>query len=331
MENQASARRRFGSREELAHACRSAEGLGDPGVACVAGGAFPRPALVSGRRRRGGRARRLAGPGGRRRSVGRALSGQAQSGLHARPRRDAGEIQSQLQQFLRVQHQQAHRRERAENPSLDGQARRPGREGADGRHRCADQGDGARGAPLSPPLRRGLVDGDPLDRLPAQEAGRVRQAALLGDLRAVRDLPRQEDGAGPALVHALALCRGPDHGGSDERSRLHRHRRLRQAARQGPGRADPAGDAVEIRLQVDQVDREDFVRRQAAGDVLGVARAGRIRLLGQRQSGGAASPLEPGHGKLPQRRTAASDADLQRLRREVASLYKGLEKEPLFM
>ena len=31
----------------------------------------------------------------------------------------------------------------------------------------ADQGDGARGASLSPPLRRGLVDGDPLDRLPA--------------------------------------------------------------------------------------------------------------------------------------------------------------------
>ena len=32
---------------------------------------------------------------------------------------------------------------------------------------CADQGDGARGAPLSPPLRRGLVDGDPVDGLPA--------------------------------------------------------------------------------------------------------------------------------------------------------------------
>ncbi len=47
--------------------------------------------------------------------------------------------------------------------------------------------------------------------------------------------------------------------------------------------------------------------------------------------GRAASALEPGHGDLPQRRTAAPDADLQRLRREVASLYKGLEKEPLFM
>ena len=34
--------------------------------------------------------------------------------------------------------------------------------------------------------------------------------------------------------------------------------RLRQAARQGSGRADPAGDAVEIRLQIRQVDRAHF-------------------------------------------------------------------------
>ena len=87
---------------------------------------------------------------------------------------------------------------------------------------------------------------------------------------------------------------GPDHGGSDERPRLHRHRGLWQAARQGPGRADPAGDAMEIRLQVDQIDRENFVRRQAAGDVLGDARPRGVRLLGQRQSGRAPSALEPG-------------------------------------
>ena len=92
-------------------------------------------------------------------------------------------------------------------------------------------------------------------------------------------------------------------------------RRLRQAARQSPGRADTAGDAMEIRLQVDQVDRQDLVRRQAAGDVLGDARPGRIRLLGQRQPGRAAPALEPGQRDVPQRRTAASDADLQRLRR----------------
>ena len=187
--------------------------------------------------------------------LGRALSGQAQPGLYARPRRHAREVQSQLQQFLRVQHQQARRRERAEDPPVDGEARRHGREGADGRHRYADQDDGARGAALPSPLRRGLVDGDSLDRLPAEEAGRVRQAAVVGEVRPVRDLPRQEDGAGPALVHALALCRGPDHGGGDQRSRLHRDGRLRQAARQGPGRADPARHALEIRLQVDQVDR----------------------------------------------------------------------------
>ena len=42
---------------------------------------------------------------------------------------------------------------------------------------------------------------------------------------------------------------------------------------------------------------QDLVRRQAAGDVLGDARAGRVRLLGQRQPGRAASALEPGAGR----------------------------------
>ncbi len=46
-----------------------------------------------------------------------------------------------------------------------------------------------------------------------------------------------------------------------------------------------------------------------------IARAGRIRLLGQRQPRRAASALEPGPGDLPQRRAVAPDADLQRLRR----------------
>ena len=259
--------------------------------------AFPRSAFVSGRPRRRGRARRLPPAGAR------ADDADPSAALYPAKRNPAYTLDRDVtpekynlnyNNFYEFSSEQAHRRQRAEDASLDGQARRTGREGADGRHRHADQGDGARGASLSPPLRRSLVDGDSLDRLPAEEAGRVRQAPVLGVLRAVRDLPRQEDGAGPAVVHALALCRGPDHGRGDERSRLHRHRRLRQAARQGSGRADSPGDAVEIRLQVDQVDRQDFVRRQAAGDVLGDARAGRIRLLGQRQSGRAASALEPG-------------------------------------
>ena len=78
--------------------------------ALAAGAALPRRALA-----RGGRSHRLA------------LSGQAQRGLHARSRSDAGKDQPQLQQFLRVQHQQASLRRSAEDASLDGDDRRPGR------------------------------------------------------------------------------------------------------------------------------------------------------------------------------------------------------------
>ena len=52
-------------------------------------------------------------------------------------------------------------------------------------------------------------------------------------------------------------------------------------------------------------------------------RAGRVRLLGQRQSGRAASALEPGQGDLPERRAVAPDADLQRLRRRGRGIVQG--------
>ena len=48
---------------------------------------------------------------------------------------------------------------------------------------------------------------------------------------------------------SVALCRGPHHGGSDQRTHLPRHRRLRQADRQAARRADPPRGAVEVRLQ----------------------------------------------------------------------------------
>ena len=76
-----------------------------------------------------------------------------------------------------------------------------------------------------------------------------------------------------------------------------------------------AGGAVEIRLQVDQVDRALQLHRQAAeGHVGGLAGVG-IRLLGQRQSGGAAPALEPGERRSDRHRRTAADADFQRLRR----------------
>ena len=48
---------------------------------------------------------------------------------------------------------------------------------------------------------------------------------------------------------------GAHHRGGDQRARLPGHRRLRQAGAQAARRADPPRGAVEVRLQVDQVDR----------------------------------------------------------------------------
>ena len=71
------------------------------------------------------------------------------------------------------------------------------------------------------------------------------------------------------------------------------------------GRAAAAGGAVEIRLQVDQVDRALHLHRPAAEELLGGAAGVRIRLLGQRQSAGAASALEPGDRGGARHRRAA--------------------------
>ena len=105
---------------------------------------------------------------------------------------DAREDQPPLQQLLRIQHQQARRRRRAEDAAVDGDDRRAGREERDHRRRRPGQGDRPRGAALPPPLRRSVVDGDPLDRLPAARAGRAGEAALGGQICALRELPRQE-------------------------------------------------------------------------------------------------------------------------------------------
>ena len=273
MENQFSIRAVSGSRG-VGHACHLAGRNGKSRQRLTTPEAIflDRRAFLAGLARR---ARSSPGPGrraGRRgRSFRRALSRQAQSGLQLD--RDVTPEKFNLNynnfyEFSTSKHIDA---ERAEDASLDGQARRPGREGADRRHRRADQDDGARGASLSPSLRRGLVDGDSLDRLPAAQAGRVRQAAVLGRrLCASRRFLDKKMAPGQRVLHALALYRGPDHGRGDQRSRLHRHRRLWQAARQGSGRADPAGDAVEIRLQVRQVDRE-----ASASSTSGRRRSGR--------------------------------------------------------
>ena len=103
-------------------------------------------------------------------------------------------------------------------------------------------------------------------------------------------------------------------------------------------RADPPGAAVEIRLQGDQVDRARELHRPAAEELLGSGAGLRVRLLGQRQSGGLASALEPGLRGGHRHRPAPPDATVQRLRRirrrslqgsaKRAALYVTAQRRP---
>ena len=183
---------------ELAvHARHSPPRMGNSRTARHARAAVLQPPRLPGSGRRG-RARAVAAArlgAARRRPAGpdrRALSGQAQRQIHARPADHRREDQHQLQQFLRVRLVQDDRQggAGAQAAAVDGQDRRHGREGAGDRHRRSRAQDAAGGAALSPPLRRGMVDGDPVVRLSARQAGGIGEAAVVGEIRADGDLPR---------------------------------------------------------------------------------------------------------------------------------------------
>ena len=108
----------------------------------------------------------------------------------------------------------------AEDPAVDHQDRRHGREAVRDRHRRSGAQVSDRGAALSPPLRRGLEHGGAVVGLPDGEAGRAGEAAVVGEVRADGNLPRQVDRARPeAVLVPVALCRGPHHRGGDQRAR----------------------------------------------------------------------------------------------------------------
>src|SRR5690606_37691333 len=90
-------------------------------------------------------------------------------------------------------------------------------------------------------------------------------------------------------------------------------RPLWAAPAQPERRADPAGGAVEIWLQVDQEHRRHRLCRAPAADQLEQGGAAGIWLLFQRQSGRRSSALEPGAGTADRRISQAADADVQRL------------------
>jgi len=106
----------------------------------------------------------------------------------------------------------------------------------------------------------------------------------------------------------LALYRRPHHGRGDERTCLPSDRCLWAPIVQATRRAVEAGGAVEIRLQVHQVDRALHVHGETTEGLLGSAAGVRIRLLGERQSRSAAPALESGNRGSDRYRGATTDA-----------------------
>ncbi len=146
-----------------------------------------------------------AGIGGRGGPLGRALPGQARREIRARPADHRREVFDDLQQFLRVWRGQGHLAGRpgAQDRAVDDQDRRHGRKAGDDRLRRSCRQDGPRRAALSPPLRRGVVDGGAVDRLRAGQARRFRAAARLGQIPENDDLHGPGDGAGAARLSSI--------------------------------------------------------------------------------------------------------------------------------
>ena len=110
----------------------------------------------------------------------------------------------------------------------------------------------AGGAALSSPLRGGMVDGRAVDGLPAQGAASPRPSRRPGAkyVRFETFIDKKMAPGQRGFMFTWPYVEGRDDGRGDERSRLHGHGRLRQAAAEPVRRAAPARDAVEIRLQI---------------------------------------------------------------------------------
>ena len=243
-------------------------------------------------------ARRAAADAPRAGSLGRALSGQAQRALHPRPADHRREALDQLQQFLRIRHDKDIADDAQALPirpwtvAIDGMVEKPMTIAIDDLLKQ----DAARGAALSPSLRRGLVDGGAVDRLSAEGAGRSRQAAgqrrntcRSRPSRTPRSRPGQKQFWYPwPYIEGLTMAEA-----TNELAFIVTGMYGKPVPR-AERRAAAPGAAVEIRLQIGQVDRQVHLHRQAAEVLLGGAAGERVRLLGQRQSGRAASALEPG-------------------------------------
>ena len=155
------------------------------------------------------------------------------------------------------------------------------------RPRRSHQGHRAGGAHLPDALRRRLVDGHPVDRRAAGERAQARRSAGQRQVRRLRDAGaslRDVRPARPLPAAQLALCGGPQAGRGHAPAHHPGGRSLWREAAQPERRADPAGGALEVRLQGHQIDRAHQPGGEAAADDLESGGPQRVRLLFQRQS-----------------------------------------------
>ncbi len=168
----------------------------------------------------------------------------------------------QLQQLLRVHDRQGGRRGRGGRVRVAAVDRRRRGDGPQAEGLRPGRGAQARpagGAGLSDAVRRGMVDGDPLGRAPAGPAARPGRADGRGEVRRVPDPARprrasRSEGAGART--------GPTSRGCGWTRRCTRSRILAAGlyGRELPaqnGAPLAAGGPLEVRVQGDQVDRQD--------------------------------------------------------------------------
>ena len=184
---------------------------------------------------------------------------------------------------------------------VDDPGRRTGPQAQDLRHRRADSPLPAGGARVLAPLRGGVVDGDPVDRVSARVAAQARRADRVRPSSSSSrrcsippsSRPRSRDSSGTRR----STGRTSRASGSTRRC-IHW-----RCSRSGcTGRSCPNQNGAPVRMVVPwkygfksakSIVRIRLVSR-AAQDVVGEGRAAGVRVLFQRQPGGQPSALEPG-------------------------------------
>ena len=143
-----------------------------------------------------------------------------------------------------------------QDQALDDLVRRRNQEAADRRHRRSLEMVPARGAHLPHALRRGLVDGHPVDRISARRSHQAARAHREGQVRGLHHQARSDRDAGPKAQRSrLALRRRASHGRGHEPARDPRGGALRPRSAQPERRATSPRRSLEVRLQGHQVHR----------------------------------------------------------------------------